>query len=239
MMRTLYRSSDIAGEQSVRAGPLNWSHPKAPILYVHGASDLADTWMRVPSRIPIMRALTQEGYTVMSHDNGGAQTWGSDTAMARMSAAFEQLQADASVMPGRVVLLGQSMGGLNSILWAARNPSKVAAVVLFLPVLDLGEVHATPGGYAGLIDAALGTTYSDEVQGAMRSPIIMARNGVAPRVPCQIWYGVGDELCRPAKAVEYSALTGADAKAVPGGHAEETVGGIDPDEVVRFIARST
>lgn len=238
MMRTLYRASDIAGEQSVRASPLNWSPARTPILYVHGASDMADTWMRIPARIPVLRALTQAGYTVTSHDNGGAQTWGNDTAMSRMTAAYEQLQADSGVQAGKVILFGQSMGGMNSILWAMRNPEKVACMVLAMPVIDLAEVRATPGGYTGLVDTALGVTYSDQAHGLARSPAVIARAGKAPKVPCQLWYGESDDLCKPAKAIEYATLTGAEVCLVSGGHAEETVGRIDPDSVLSFLARS-
>lgn len=235
-MWTAYSKSLISpGEGEVICRTTTPSENKSPVLYVHGAGEIGHGWMNISTRWPVISAIADAGYIVTSHDLGGHQTWGNDTAISRITSAYNYAQNYSGVVKGKVVLVAQSMGGLNSILWAARNPEKVACMVLLMPVIDLGEVRSTPGGYQQLIDTALGVTYSDQAHGLARSPIIMARAGVHPKVPCQLWYGTSDELCRPGKAIEYGNLSGATVKPIAGGHAEQTIAGVSPSEVLQFI----
>lgn len=238
-MWTTHNAGRIApGEADIVCGP---SHPRGKlrqILYVHGAGELGDGWMKIPSRIPLFDALTSEGFIITCPDLGGAQTWGSDLAQARISAAYAAMQSTPGALSGAVILVGQSMGGLNSVIWAMNNPGKVAAMILLMPVLNLDDVRQHSQSYAQLIDGAYAGGYVEAALGATRNPSTIARRGAAPRIPTQLWYGLDDLLCKPQFAVEYADQVGAELHSVQGGHAESTLAGVNQERLAAFAGRN-
>lgn len=204
------------------------------ILYVHGAGEVGDGWMKVPTRFPVFQSLTEAGFVITAPDLGGAQTWGNDTAQARITTAYNQIQTTKGTKPGKVILVAQSMGGLNSFIWAKNNPDKVAAIIALIPVVNLTDVYGFNTGYAGLIDAAYGGSYSEAVQGPTRNPLTFANNGLMPPVPIQLWYGLDDLLCKPQHAIEFAELTNSELNPVSGGHVEATMMNINPEIVTNF-----
>lgn len=245
-MWTRYSSGRItAAEGDLEVRPSFASTAKRPVIFFHGAAEWGDGWMGVPTRWPVMRAPSDAGLIMVAADlggrtagtNNGAQTWGNDTAQSRITAVYNAVQSTPGVTTGKALLMAQSMGFLNAIIWAKNNPDKVAAVVGFFGVINLTDVHATPGGYDTLINTAYGEAYTEAKFGATRNPLTMARNGAIPAIPIQFWYGLDDLLCKPQFAREFVALTGAEGKPIDGGHTEAAVSNIDPAQISSFLLR--
>ncbi len=213
--------------------------PLHPVVYVHGAEGQEPsglTWMKIATRWPLFRALTDAGHTVLSADLGGAETWGSPTLVARLSAAVAYTKQLPGVDGSKVVLFGQSMGGLGSLVWARQNLAQVHAAVAVIPVVNLTDLYANRG-LAARISAAYGGSYSESTHGSVHNPATFAANGDLDGLRLQIWYGQQDDLCLPEFAAALGQyVPGCDANAVPGGHAESTVLEMDLDRVVRFVA---
>lgn len=206
------------------------------VIFVHGAGEGALSWMSISLRIPIFKSLAGAGFTVLATDLGGPQTWGNDSSQAGIMSSYNYLQTLPDVLSGPVFLLGQSMGGLASFIWAANNKDKVLALSTILPVTNLENVHARGDYHTDLINAAYGVAYNEASMGAKRNPIKLAQAGSLSGVKAQIWYGLGDTLCRPVDATTLGGLlTRPSMRPVPGGHTEETTGNIQGDAIASFF----
>lgn len=227
-----------ASEADVIMRPKCRQGTKPGVLYVHGAE--ADTgggltWMKIATRARLINAIADAGYTMLSCDLGGVATWGNDTAMARITAAKNYLLTLQDVSAGPIILVGQSMGGQNSLVWAAANPSLVKCVIGAIPVINIQDVRDRV--YTTSVDAAYSGGYSDATYGAAHSPYVIAGDGGLNGIPMQLWYGDSDNTCLP----EYTQAMGLRADTVElhelsGGHAESTVAQVDPSLVLSFIA---
>ena len=174
----------------------------------------------------------------LSADLGGNATWGNATAISRLDAAFAYLQSLPSVKKGKVILIGQSMGGINSLVWAKNNPEKVACIVGHIPVTNLTFAWEH-GEYRSAINAAHGGVYSEAVHGADRNPHTFA--AALSGVPGQLWVGTEDPLARVADALAISAAASSIVTMpIPGAHEDSTIGGMDMAKIAAFInAHST
>lgn len=229
----------FAGEADVVIRPTNYGLAKAGVIYIHGAEGEPGgglTWMKVPERIPLLRAIAAAGHTIISADLGGVATWGNDTAQSRITAARVYLQTLAGVTAGRVILVGQSMGGQNALIWAKNNPTLVHCAVVIIPVIDLADIRDNRGLGAS-IDSAYPGGYNQATMGAARNPATFAAAGALNGIPIQCWYGSSDALCLPAFTQTFATkANGCELHSLPGGHAEATAGAVDNAAVLAFIA---
>lgn len=231
-MFSRYYSSILPGsDRCVIASPLGVYENIA--LYVHGAGDNADTWMGKVERFPLFDDIFSEGYSIISPDLGGPQTWGNDTQQQAITNAYNYIKAETG--RGKITLIGQSMGGLGAFIWAKNNPDKVDRLAALIPVINLEDLHARPDYYRTLIDAAYGGSYVDATMGNARNPIRIAANGELSSINMCVWYGLSDELCKPSYAVDFQRSSGCRLIGVLGGHQESTVSNIAGDEFREFI----
>lgn len=207
-------------------------------ILVHGveASGGAWDWMKAsPYRWPIVRTAADTcGLYTLSADMGGSSTWGNGTFLTRMDEAFEYTQSLPQVKKGKVVLIGQSMGGLNMLNWSVANPDKVAAVVGIIPVTNINSAIAD--GHEATINSAYSGGYSDAAYGHAHNPCVFASelNGIHG----QLWVGVTDTIARLDDArIVNGAAPSIEVQPIAGGHAEETLGLIDLGVMAKFIAR--
>ncbi len=202
-----------------------------PVMMVHGAEgdpNGAWAWTQYETRTKVPRGCIDAGRVIYSPELGGNHTWGNATCQARINTAYSRMGSS------KIILAGQSMGGLGSLTWAANNPTKVAGIILVIPVLHLGSLLSS--GYASEVNAAYGGTYSDATYGDY-SPIIRLRRGTFPTsIPVQLWYGTSDALCLPQYAQELAAgLSNVQIRPLDGGHEERVVNMVVPSEVTSFI----
>lgn len=115
---------------------LNWPGADAPVIvFLHGGALSAHTWDLV------CLALRNE-YRCIALDQRvhGDTDWSDDLAYARTDHAQDLLGFADSQWLGNIVLVGQSMGAINAMTFAARNPSYVGALVIVDagPEVELG-----------------------------------------------------------------------------------------------------
>lgn len=200
-----------------------------PVLMVHGAEgdpNGAWAWTQYDTRTKVPRGCLDAGRVIHSPELGGNHTWGNATCQARIDEAYARMGSQ------KIILASQSMGGPGGLTWAANNPTKVAGIILVIPVLHLGSILSS--SYAADLNAAYGGTYSDDTYGDY-SPVIRARRGTFPSLPIQMWYGTSDSLCLPQYAEEFARLTNAEVHPLDGGHEERVVNMVNPADVTRFI----
>lgn len=230
------------GEQEVVLFPRASRPLKTGVIYVHGAEG-ADPggmqWMKLPGRWGTMREVSARAPMLCS-ELGGNATWGNDTSIARMTAAYNYMQTLPGVSSGKVSLLAQSMGATVAIAWARANIAKVDRIALMIPVINLTDVRNN-SGYQAAIDAAYGGTYSEASFGATHNPLTIAQAGGLPGIKVQLWYGDTDTLCKPEFSLQFAAALGSncEVRRMGGGHAEETVYNIDSAALAAFLIPET
>lgn len=205
--------------------------PRYGVIYTHGAGARADAMSTYANAHIRTQLIADAGITAVSGDYGGTQTWGNDTAMAAMTAAYNYLQTQPGVKPGKVAIIGGSMGGLNALVWAAANPTKVSAISIYIPVMSPSEIHdqnLVHGGvgYAQYVDMGYGGQgWVTATYRATKDPLYMAQQGAYKNLPIRIHYGLQDALCLPANPPAFKTAVGGNLvtiNGVTGGHEEAT-----------------
>lgn len=237
MKTTLERGIVAENEDDLIVYPdLNVQYRK-PVIYCHG-SESADfggayDWMKIPSRWRLVRELCRKS-SMLSSDLGGNQTWGNSTAISRVGSAYNVIQAIPGVSTGKVIVFGQSMGALSALNWARINKSKVCAIVLLIPVINLNDL-AQSSQYGSNVNNAYGG-YSDAAYGATNNPLICSRNGDFNGIPILLMYGVNDTLCKKEFAIEFSENCNmCTSVSLDGGHTEIIQNLINIDIVSSFM----
>ncbi len=205
-------------------------------MLVHGAEagPGAIDWMTAsPYRWPIIRTIVDQcGLIGVSADIGGSSTWGNATLKSRLDAMYSYTQGLSRVKKGKVILVGQSMGGLAMLNWARANKSKVAAVVGVIPVTNMNSAIAN--GYSAPVAAAYGGAYSDASYGAQYNPRVFAADLAG--IPGQLWVGATDQIANTTDAgAVVAAASSIKMMTIAGAHAESTLGNIDLAEMARFL----
>lgn len=237
MKTTTGLSKVYPGEVDQLLIPTNYSSPKYPCIMVHGAEagPGALDWMvaSVNRWKPYWTYVDVCGCVGLSADLGGNATWGNNTVQSRLDSAYNYLQTLPNVKKGKVVLVAQSMGGINALVWAKNNPSKVACIVGHIPVTNLTFAWQH-GVYTSAINAAYGGAYSEAAYGANHNPTTFgaALNGVH----AQLWVGDTDPLARLSDAQALAALAPSIiVKPISGGHEESTISNMNLAEVAAFV----
>ena len=219
-------SEITAGQSQLIIRPPRYpATPRYGLLITHGAGSGPDANMAYGNARQRTQLVSDAGITAVSADYGGPHTWGNGAAMQAMTDAYNWLQTQPGVKPGKVGICGGSMGGQNALVWAAANPGKAAYISTYIPVINPSQIHdQNLGGYAGVIDAAYGGTWSTPAQRATRDPLYMAQNGAFKGLPIRIHYGLQDNLCQPQNVTAFAAAVGPNVitNGVQGGHQEST-----------------
>lgn len=238
MFTEIYTGLISSGEKELIIRPkIVPSVPKYPVLYSHGAGSGPDAMTDYGNATVRTMLVADQGQIGISSDVGGPQTWGNTAAMSSLTAKYNWLQTQPGVKTGKVILCGGSMGGLNSLVWAAANPTKVAAVSVYIPVLNPTEIHSLNlSGYAGVIDSCYPPSGWQLSLRATKDPMYMAAMGKYDGMDIRIHYGLNDVLCLPHNPPEFGALVDtAEIIGIDGGHEETTEKGIDRYAEAQFI----
>lgn len=220
----------------------NITVPRYPILYTHGAGAQADAMLEYGNACHRTQKVADRGIVGVSGDFGGTQTWGNDKAQAAMTDAFNWLQTQPGVKPGKVAIAGGSMGGLNALVWAAANPTKVSCISIYIPVLNPSQIHdQNLSGYAGAIDGCYPPSGWTDALKPTKDPLHMAGLGKYDTgIPMKIHFGLQDALCLPENAWAFCERV-ATAEAIPftGGHEQATELQVDRDAEANFIFQNS
>lgn len=226
----------IVGEQEVELYPRDINSALGNIVYCHGAEGTnpgSMAWMLLKGRWPIMNSCVNNS-SILCPELGGNATWGNNTALAAMDAAYDYIVATTG--RSTISLLAQSMGATTAIAWAKDNPEKINKIALLIPVIDLQDVRNT-SGYQAVIDEAYGGFYSDELFGQDHNPLVISQSSKLQGVEIRMWCGVTDTLCKIESARQFKSNLGSSVNIVelPGGHEESTVESINAQDVASFL----
>jgi len=216
------------------------AEPKYGVLNLHGASGNAFTvigWLG-DGKAGTPNYVALNGNNAIAADAGGPQTWGNQDAIDGAQRSYNRLQSMPGTKPGKVFIIGASMGGLTALNWAAQNPEKVAAIAIVVPVINLADIKANNrGGYAGLVDAAYGGNYSESIKGATHNPATIADSGKFSDIPILIYYGLTDTVCVPAETESFAADVGSNVTLMPlpYGHDDNSYRAVSNQVIIDFF----
>lgn len=224
--------------------PLDGS--QAGCIYGAGASSTPLTMMQGDIERDISDAIMQRGIPCMCSDNGGTLTWGNPTAVDRYGEAWVSFYGKG-VSSSKVVLVGTSMGGLESLNGAWNRGSQthgvnisslVKAIVLILPVLDLQDIiDNNRSGFASSIIAAHGGTPTYSTY----SPYVWAASLIgAAGIPTLIYYASDDPICLAASTATFGAAinsAGGNCTLVNLGAVGHNSSTVPPSDIANFLRR--
>jgi pimeloyl-ACP methyl ester carboxylesterase len=122
-------STRIGGSDGLSLHMLEWSREGVPLLMLHGFSNEAHIWSDLgPELAPYYRTFA------LDHRGHGDSDWHPDALYEHehMLADVEQVLETLDIE--RLVLVGHSLGGRISTLFAGKHPERVAGLVL----VDIG-----------------------------------------------------------------------------------------------------
>lgn len=234
MIRTTYGLDRyFTGEYDAVFGTArSWAGAQsAGVVFCHGANESATIAYADNAQRAIMRGVGLNA-TVHVGDLGGTNTWGNDTAIARVEDAVTYLRSGWG-QGGPVVLVGISMGNLSAMAYALANPDDVAAIASVIPALDLNDL-VTNRGMGAAINPAYGGAYNDGTDGPTHSPVLFAAD--LPAVPIKLWYASDDPLCVASTVTAFVAARPSTVTVNVGalGHSDAAVAAA-VDGVVDFV----
>lgn len=128
---------------------LDWGGGSLPMLMLHGLRGYAETWQTVAEHLPgRFRPLAFDQRGRGGSDWGPWQGYWTEQYVSDLESLTDQLDLE------RFVLLGHSMGGANAIVYAARHPDRVAALV----IEDMGPGASSTSSGSSRIKGELGGT---------------------------------------------------------------------------------
>jgi esterase len=114
---------------------LDWGNPSAtPMVLLHGLCGNAHYWdffAQDMKRDYHVLVLDQRGHG----DSSWAETYGPRDYVLDLEALIAELRLN------NIVLIGHSMGGINTVIYAARHPDQLLQLV----IVDIGPEIAAPG----------------------------------------------------------------------------------------------
>ena len=199
--------------------------PKMGIMFCHGAGGLADQALR-PEFAKVLQPLSDLGHPIMSHDLVSSATWGNDAGQSAMTTAKAYMHASMGAKAGKILLVGASMGGLSSFVWAKNNPTLVAGIIGIVPVSDVNDIYTNNRqGLATWIASAYAGGWSQATLGAARNPITFATAGALAGIPALLFSAASDATVIPSTVLALKNAIGASATHVSmtGDHDNYTV----------------
>ena len=141
---------------SFSAVPYNAANPTTLVIYAHGAGETERGMLTDSLKSATVTAMINAGYILAGSAAHGTQNWGNQASVDDYADLYNYCAQNYNV--GKVIVWGQSMGGLDSLLTLAEN--KVPNVVGWIgtyPVCNLANLYSL-GTYTGAINTAYAIT---------------------------------------------------------------------------------
>ncbi|MCR6033245.1 alpha/beta fold hydrolase [Nocardioides sp. zg-579] len=179
--------------------------PLPLVVYHHGMGRDTQAILRRRSTAPIrahLLATALSGYRVVVSDFGGF-LWGNPRNHRAIDAVIATHRRTGGA-PGRVALIGSSMGGAAVLSYAGTHRREVACVAALQPATDLVALQrqGVP------VDAAFPGGFSNARHGDRANPTAIARD---PRslyrgIPIHVWTGTLDHIATPERVRRFATL---------------------------------
>lgn len=195
-------------EQSVLMLPraFTFDGSKRAVIWCHGHNGDATT-LTVSNLQFVdgaMAAALALGLPVLSIDAGGPATFGNDASIARITEAVAYVETQKIGRADGVVLMGSSMGTMDTLNYAARTPAKVRALGLMYPAMDLAYPHDV-SGFGTAIDAAYTNNAGYQAAYATHDGLSQARAGALNGLRIRGWYASNDTTVGPNTWASFQA----------------------------------
>lgn len=174
-------------------------------------------------------------------DGVDGKQWGNDTvtgAGGRIDQAWSYLQTKFGAKTDKVVIYGVSMGGLTVLNWVRNNLTKVAAVALVTPAVDLRDLHDNDRTWPNLnfhspadIETAYGGAANYTAVASAHNPAEHASAYVG--IPMHIWYSNNDPYAIPSLVTSFASSAGAQVTNL--GNVFHDGSQANPDEISSFM----
>lgn len=182
------------------------------------------------------------GRVAFSGDFGGTGTFGNDTSGDRIAEGWSWVKSQVPCATDKMLLCGQSGGCPDVINFAARDLSKVAALALLIPALDLADIHDNnrafaphPGGFAIDIENAYGGAAGWTAAEPTHNPVHHAAAIAAAGVPVLVAYSTDDPICLASIAQSFASSVGAEL--VNLGAVGHGISSLDRRRIFEFLRR--
>ena len=172
--------------------------------------------------------LSERGYWLVVPELG-PKHWMNDVAEKRLDFVIATMVEHERVDPSRVHLLGSSMGGGSSLVYAMRHPDAIASVVAIFPMTDFSRWLVEKPGYRSAVEKAHGIT-ADNRTSVLRKLSPLHHPAAFRTTPVQLLHGASDTTVGPHHSREFAAQLRAEGYAV---HHREVTGERHRDEIVR------
>jgi poly(3-hydroxybutyrate) depolymerase len=179
-------------------------HPALPLIICpHGRNTVPEStvkrWRDLPTRGGFAVVIPAGQGRVLQLDSWGYP--GQIDDLARMPDLVEHAVGGFRYERNRVYAIGESMGGQEVLLLAAKYPHLLAGAIAFDPAVDMVARYyafpALPGGGATQAKARIeigGTPQQVPQAYAVRSPIDYVRQLALSGVPLQLWWSINDKV---------------------------------------------
>lgn len=226
-----------AGEQCIDITPkYAYAGQMAGVAYVHGAGSRADYCLSPLGNQAARTNVVSSVFPGVAGDNSGPQAWGNSLAVSRLGGYISRL-AGRPDTTNDYALIGDSMGGLTSLNYAAQASVKPKAIVMVIPVINIEDIRANNrSNNAALINNAYGG-YVEATMGQSYNPYTMRAAAKLAGIPMLIFYGLTDTLCLPQWAEGFAAAdpTNRELVALPSGHDFDSYNAVDHQRVLGFL----
>jgi len=184
------------------------------VIVCHGAGQTPANYAPLSANADL-KMLADSGCVVVVADLGGTNTWGIDTVVHQTTGRIASLRTWAAGAPyfadvSRTCLIGDSMGGMNAILYHRLIPANVKCTVLRCPVVAADALHDRDAGFATLINTAYGSLANWDAAVPTKDPSHANQTAVIATFASKVraFYSTNDTTVLPADVTSFAAATG-------------------------------
>lgn len=189
----------------------------APVLWLHASGDdhLEPITLQSGAALPIIRAICELGFPVVSPLCDTTTHWGRDGAQTKALAALTWARSSFGASQTKPAIgCGVSMGALLGLLLRLNNPTLVQALALFYPAVNLVAHHDATGGssdFSAAIEGAggYGSNAAYLAAAAAHDPAQHASSFTG--VPIAMWRSTADTAVGTANQDVFAAAVGGSA----------------------------
>lgn len=207
------------------------------ILWHHGAGGetlLFDPAYGQSPLYNLVYEVCEAGYTILSCDFGGAETWGNNANQQFITDAVAWLPT-IGCRTDKVGLWGLSMGFACLARWATNNASKVAAFTGTIPAASTQYVYDNNPSLQAGMNAAFGGNWQASQPSTDPSASLISSAIGAAAYPFRLDYSDNDPVAGPATSPNLVTLVGrGDAYGM--GNVGHTVAGMVNIDPTAYIA---
>lgn len=199
------------------------------IVFTGGPGDDRDFIVTAASGAHVPPVLATAGWPLYSAEFGGTNLWGNPTTVTRIGQAWTKVKALMDTAVDQFIGIGVSKGATALLNYAKDNPADVAGLALFIPAVDIQDMHTNDrAGSAASIAAAYGG-------GAPPDSSNPADNtGALDAIPQEIWRSTNDTACVQSVVDSYATAVSATVHSL--GAAGHSAASVSAAEVAAFLA---